>query len=148
MPRDRTTPSFATRESLDSFEAELGALLDASEPDRRSARELWEAIADEAREQLTLGETLGVGGFATVVRAQQPSGESVAVKLVPVHGAEPDRLARIRREYRGGRRLSHPHVVRSLQLFEAMAVAGTPPWVTALAAIGVLIARSPGREAT
>ncbi|MEZ4325497.1 MAG: protein kinase [Polyangiales bacterium] len=118
MPRDRTTPSFATRDSLDSFEAELGALLDASEPDRRSARELWEAIADEAREQLTLGETLGVGGFATVVRAQQPSGQSVAVKLVPVHGAEPDRLARIRREYRGGRRLSHPHVVRSLQLFE------------------------------
>ena len=39
MPRDRTTPSFATRESLDSFEAELGALLDASEPDRRSARD-------------------------------------------------------------------------------------------------------------
>ena len=31
-------------------------------------------------------------------------------------------------------------------LFVAMAFAGPPPWVTALAAIGLLVARSPGRE--
>ena len=33
-------------------------------------------------------------------------------------------------------------------LFVAMAFAGPPPWVTALAAIGLLVARSPDREST
>src|SRR5262245_12035462 len=57
---------------------------------------------------------LGRGGMGDVYRADDLTlGQPVALKFLPAHlAADPDRLARFRKEVAGARRVSHPNVCR------------------------------------
>lgn len=108
-------------EGLDSFEAELeGLLLQDRELASASLElRLREDLPPGLSEALDVAETLGTGGAGAVMRAvERESGRAVALKLVRIRGASEAQRARLRREYRAGRRLHHPHVVRSEAFFE------------------------------
>ena len=63
---------------------------------------------------------LGRGGMGEVYRADDLSlGQPVALKFLPEHlAADPDRLARFRKEVAAARKVSHPHVCRVYDLTE------------------------------
>src|SRR5262245_52195388 len=62
-------------------------------------------------------EKIGAGGMGTVYRARHPgTGEIVAVKVMDESlTSEPVLLRRFEQEYRAARRISHPHLVQSLE---------------------------------
>jgi serine/threonine-protein kinase len=64
---------------------------------------------------------LGRGGMGEVYRADDLAlGQAVALKFLPARlAADPDRLARFRKEVRVARQVSHPHVCRVYDLGEA-----------------------------
>ncbi len=67
-----------------------------------------------------LESILGSGGMAVVYRARHEQGHEVALKvLVPPPGAGSDILARFEREARTAARLSHPAIVRVLDVGRA-----------------------------
>src|SRR5262245_54546828 len=63
---------------------------------------------------------LGRGGMGEVYRADDLTlGQPVALKFLPQHiAADPDRLARFRREVAAARRVSHPNVCRVYDIAE------------------------------
>src|SRR5687768_14706366 len=63
---------------------------------------------------------LGRGGMGEVYRADDlPLGAPVALKFLPEHlAADPDRLARFRKEVAAARRVSHPNVCRVYDIAE------------------------------
>jgi serine/threonine-protein kinase len=63
---------------------------------------------------------LGKGGMGEVYRADDLTlGQPVALKFLPAHlAAEPDRLARFRKEVAAARRVSHPSVCRVYDIAE------------------------------
>ena len=69
-----------------------------------------------------LGETLGVGGMATVFQATGPDGE-VAVKILHPGKIGTDEVKRFTREYEALRRMEHDNIVR---VFEAGVHKGFP----------------------
>jgi tetratricopeptide (TPR) repeat protein len=71
-----------------------------------------------------LGETLGVGGMATVYRAEGPAGPA-AVKILHQSRITADEVKRFRREYITLERLRHPNVVRVIDAGEQ----GGFPWI-------------------
>lgn len=64
----------------------------------------------------TVVRKLGEGGMATAYLANSPAGEEVVLK-VP-HQGSTEASASVRDEARIGLRLSHPHIVETLDLFE------------------------------
>src|SRR5687768_4832774 len=63
---------------------------------------------------------LGKGGMGEVYRADDLTlGQPVALKFLPAHlAADPDRLARFRKEVASARRVSHPNVCRVYDIVE------------------------------
>ncbi|MCB9633169.1 MAG: protein kinase [Sandaracinus sp.] len=106
--------------SLDSFEQELAGLL--RDDDRLGGpldERLREQLSPEVVARFELGPTLGVGGFGVVVQAHdRQTDRDCALKLIPARSLDDERRARIKREFRAGRRLCHPNVVRTFDLFE------------------------------
>jgi serine/threonine protein kinase/Leucine-rich repeat (LRR) protein len=65
-------------------------------------------------------DRIGKGRMAGVFKGVHPTGQAVAIKVLPPSRAkEPELLARFRREARLGLRLKHPNVVRTFQVGEA-----------------------------
>jgi Leucine-rich repeat (LRR) protein len=63
---------------------------------------------------------IGTGRMAGVFKAVHPTGQTVAIKVLPPSKAkDPELLGRFQREARLGVRLKHPNVVRTFQLGEA-----------------------------
>ncbi len=73
----------------------------------------------------TLGEPLGVGGIATVFRAQDDQGRAVALKVLHPGKLDTEEVKRFTREYLTLRRLEHPNIVRVLDAGEH----GGLPWL-------------------
>jgi serine/threonine protein kinase len=68
----------------------------------------------------TILDRIGKGQTAGVYRAAHPSGQVVALKVLPASKArDPETLARFRREARLLTQLDHPNVVRAFQLGQA-----------------------------
>jgi serine/threonine protein kinase len=68
-------------------------------------------------------ERIGRGRMAGVYKAVHPSGQIVAIKVLPPSRAKnPQMLARFQREARLAVKLKHPHVVRTFQLGESRGV--------------------------
>lgn len=65
-------------------------------------------------------EQLGEGGQGSVWRAEDPldTSRTIALKIVPMVGATPAHLERVRREARALARLAHPSLVKCHGLFE------------------------------
>src|SRR5436309_1074042 len=62
-------------------------------------------------------DRLGTGRMAGVYKAQHPTGQVVAIKVLPPSRAQdPTLLARFHREDRLALRLKHPNVVRAFQM--------------------------------
>jgi serine/threonine protein kinase len=73
--------------------------------------------------QYEIMERIGRGRMAGVYRARHPSGQIVAIKVLPPSRAKNDQmLARFEREARLSVKLKHPNVVRSFQVGESRGV--------------------------
>ncbi|NOY24451.1 MAG: serine/threonine protein kinase, partial [Oligoflexia bacterium] len=82
-------------------------------------------LPGDAVDAYTLHEVLGVGGMATVYRAVDASGRSVALKILHPGKAGTDDARRFQREFLTLRELRDPNVV---SVFEA-GVQGDYPWI-------------------
>lgn len=71
-------------------------------------------------DRFRLIEQLGEGGQGSVWRAEDPldTARPIALKIVPMTGATPAHLERVRREARSLARLEHPSLVKCHGLFE------------------------------
>ncbi|MCB9680663.1 MAG: protein kinase [Alphaproteobacteria bacterium] len=106
------------KDSLDSFEQDLEGLLHGLDA-RLGADDGAPELPADAAVRFELGPQLGRGGFGVVHEAwDRTSSRACALKILPTAGLTPEQLARIKREYRAGRRLDHPNVVRTWDLFE------------------------------
>ena len=67
----------------------------------------------------TLLEEVGRGGMGSVYRATAPDGSTVAVKLLAAHlNDNPILLKRFQQEARLAKRISHPNLVKAIELGE------------------------------
>ncbi|MEO1271886.1 MAG: serine/threonine-protein kinase, partial [Myxococcota bacterium] len=100
---------------LDSFEMELQGLIMHEQALDDHARH----FPGELGHRFELGASLGKGGFGSVVEVRdRDAGTTWAMKLIQIHGSSPEQRARIKREFRAGRRLDHANVVQTQELFE------------------------------
>ena len=80
-------------------------------------------VEDFFLEEYKILERIGRGRMAGVYRAAHPSGQIVAIKVLPPSRAKSGQtLARFQREARLAIKLKHPHVVRSFQVGESKGV--------------------------
>ena len=86
----------------------MGAPVAKSAPKRATAGKVG---------KYTLRELLGSGGYGDVYVGEQKAGPNVAVKLLDaVHARDEDAIARFKREGETAKRLSHPNIVRVLDV--------------------------------
>ena len=86
----------------------MGAPVAKSAPKRATAGKVG---------KYTLRDLLGSGGYGDVYVGEQKTGPNVAVKLLDAaHARDEDAIARFKREGETAKRLSHPNIVRVLDV--------------------------------